>query len=161
MTHLKQRESQISKSPQPTPDGSHQGSNTLSASVAAMALVITSLPRSISSHLPTKIWLARLPMQGLGQGGLASVARVLPLTSCLWLAVCSSPAPSHCLPPFLHSFVFPRSFERPRCVHYGKRWWHLVGGEGRQQQGIGKVVIFHPPPPHSVGEPIFPDFVAE
>ena len=36
-----------------TIDGSHQGSNTLSASVAAMALVITSLPRSISSyHLP-------------------------------------------------------------------------------------------------------------
>ena len=33
-------------------DGSHQGSNTLSASVAAMALVITSLPRSISMYLP-------------------------------------------------------------------------------------------------------------
>ena len=35
-----------------TIDGSHQGSNTLSASVAAMALVITSLPRSISMYLP-------------------------------------------------------------------------------------------------------------
>ena len=98
--------------------------------------------------------------KGWVRAGQSAAAYFL-FVSCCWLAVCSSPAPSHCLPPFLHSFVFPRSFERPRCVHYGKRWRHLIGGEGRQQQGIGKVVIFHPPPPHSVGEPIFPDFVAE
>ena len=33
-----------------------------------------------------------------------------------------------------------------------------LSGEGRQQQGMGKVVIFHPSPPHKVGEPISPDF---
>ena len=169
MTHLKQRESHISKSPFLadstnsrwfSPGLKHplsvSGSNGFGDNIPPEVHLLS----FVNQDLVGKAAYARVGSGRVGFRGQSAAAYFL-FVSCCWLAVCSSPAPSHCLPPFLHSFVFPRSFERPRCVHYGKRWRHLIGGEGRQQQGIGKVVIFHPPPPHSVGEPIFPDFVAE
>ena len=104
-------------------------------------------------------------MQGLGQGGLASVARVLPLTSCLRLAVCSSPvsilaagSPAHTA---CHHSSIQLSFSEALSALVASTMGNAGGtlsGEGRQQQGMGKVVIFHPSPPHKVGEPIFQDF---